>query len=85
MSNKNIIFKPEPKSGQEKVVNNHELEGVEAQSKSVPGGRIIARAPLKDVMFDDGRPGEIVGPGRGMLIFRGEQSLRKNDNDSSDQ
>lgn len=36
---------------------------------------VIARAPLTQLRFDEGRPGEVVGPGRGMRIFRGRESL----------
>lgn len=36
---------------------------------------VIARAPLAQLRFDEGRPGDVVGPGRGMRIFRSQESL----------
>lgn len=53
------------------------LLGVGERQKSamtVPGV-IIARAPLAQLRFDEGRPGDVVGPGRGMRIFRSQESL----------
>jgi hypothetical protein len=46
------------------------------QSATTVTGSIIARAPLVQLRFEEGRPGDVVGPGRGMRIFRGKESPR---------
>lgn len=78
-------FAPAPQSGQGKVGSPHDNyhqsrrhapEAGESQSAMMPKRVIIARAPLAQLRFDEGLPGEVVGPGRGMRIFRGMGSLR---------